>query len=441
MFIRSSIAEGRRLTIAAILVVAACSDQSLGPLEPEFAASTSSVQSVTVSTVVSPVESTVGDSVTVEVSVTNNTTKGIKVVVAENIRDPLGNPSRSNSWPEQSIGAGKTIKLVDRFATAADAVTGTYSVGVKVSTRSGTSYYDNSNAARFTLAAPTVAVYQYTRQADPARTLVHDAAGKWVATFTDGAYTVALAGAVRSFTEPNDTARITHTTWVRVLSSPFNGKIDESWLTNALADQSPDVLQLAMQYIAGAPALYDGAGLKIAGDADYGPLQADGTLQEGSDFNDYLGISWSYGSTVDKPESTQLGSLDCSGFMRMVLGYRGGLPLSLDPNGIGIPRRAFQILDSAPGVVTTPNTGNQVTDFSRLAPGDLVFFDAATDDGTQIDHVGLYLGVDFGGNYRFISSRKSINGPTFGDYKGRSVLNTINGGGLYALGFRAARRL
>jgi cell wall-associated NlpC family hydrolase len=73
-----------------------------------------------------------------------------------------------------------------------------------------------------------------------------------------------------------------------------------------------------------------------------------------------------------------------------------------------------------------------------LSPGDLVFFDAATNDGTQIDHVGMYLGTDEGGNYRFVSSRKSINGPTMGDYSGKSILN---GSGLYATSFRAARRL
>jgi hypothetical protein len=68
----------------------------------------------------------------------------------------------------------------------------------------------------------------------------------------------------------------------------------------------------------------------------------------------------------------------------------------------------------------------------------LVFFDAAADDGKQIDHVGIYLGRDAGGNHRFVSSRKSINGPTLGDYNGRSILN---GTGLYAKAFRAARRL
>jgi cell wall-associated NlpC family hydrolase len=124
--------------------------------------------------------------------------------------------------------------------------------------------------------------------------------------------------------------------------------------------------------------------------------------------------------------------------MRMIFGYRSKLPLTLAPNGTAIPRRAYQLLDSAPGVVTVPNTGKQVTSFAKLSPGDLAFFDVSTDDGTQIDHVGMYLGLDAGGNQRFISSRKSIDGPTLGDHRGKS---TLNGDGLYASSFHAIRRM
>ena len=123
--------------------------------------------------------------------------------------------------------------------------------------------------------------------------------------------------------------------------------------------------------------------------------------------------------------------------MRMVWGYRAGLPLGLDPDGVAIPRQSFQILDAAPGVVTIPNTGSQVRDFSHLSPGDIVFFDADPGDGPQIDHVGMYLGRDTGGHERFISSRKTNNGPTLGDAGGASLLD---GRGLYARSFRAARR-
>ena len=60
---------------------------------------------------------------------------------------------------------------------------------------------------------------------------------------------------------------------------------------------------------------------------------------------------------------------------------------------------------------------------------------------TRPMRVGLFLGVDSAGYHRFISSRKSINGPTLGDYKGRSILEPVNGTGLYAHAFRAVRRL
>ena len=67
-----------------------------------------------------------------------------------------------------------------------------------------------------------------------------------------------------------------------------------------------------------------------------------------------------------------------------------------------------------------------------------MFFDASDDDGAEIDHVGLYLGPDTAGHKRFISSRKSANGPTMGDYRGASLLD---GTGLYARSFRSTRRL
>ena len=88
-------------------------------------------------------------------------------------------------------------------------------------------------------------------------------------------------------------------------------------------------------------------------------------------------------------------------------------------------------------MVTSPDQGTQVTDLGGLLPGDLVFFDASTDDGAQIDHVGIFVGQDQAGHYRFISSRKTPNGPTLGDLGARSVLD---GTGFYAAAFRAVRR-
>lgn len=106
--------------------------------------------------------------------------------------------------------------------------------------------------------------------------------------------------------------------------------------------------------------------------------------------------------------------------------------MSIESTGTTLPRRAVQQFASAPGVVTIPNTGRQVTSLARVKAGDLVFFDAS-DDGKDIDHMGMFTGVDSGGRHRFLSSRKTINGPTIGDEAGRS---TLNGTGLYASAFR-----
>jgi cell wall-associated NlpC family hydrolase len=298
-------------------------------------------------------------------------------------------------------------------------------------------------AAVLSALAPAAAAHaarlRFTRATAPAGTLVTDrSTGAWLATFTDGARTVTLAGPARRFGEATTRATVRSTTWVRLLGAPFRGRVDRRWLARELADRSPDVLALGMQYVTGAPSRSDASGLRIAGDADYGPLQPDGTREEGSDFDDYLGIPWTFGTSVDQPEATQHGALDCSGFVRIVFGYRAGLPLTLRPNGVALPRRAFEQYASAPGRVLVRDRGRRVASLRALAPGDLVFFDAATDDGTQIDHVGIYLGVDSLGHRRFLSSRKSANGPTLGDLAGPSILD---GAGLYARSFRAVRRL
>jgi len=292
-------------------------------------------------------------------------------------------------------------------------------------------------------AAPAGAAvtYTYTRATSPARTIVKNSSGKVVATFTNGSRTVTLLGPTRTFAEASTTAdKVITTTWVRLLPAPFTGTVDAAWVTARLADTSPDVLALGMQYIVGATAISSG-GLQIAGDADYGPLQPDGTRQEGSDFNDYLGVTWTYPSgSTDAPEPDQFRSLDCSGYMRMVLGYRGGVPMTIATSGGGtsLPRRAYQQAATGPGIELIANTGVVPSSRSKLLPGDLVFFDASTDDGTQIDHVGMYLGRDTSKHDRFISSRKTANGPTLGDLGGKSILD---GTGYYASAFRSARRV
>ena len=275
------------------------------------------------------------------------------------------------------------------------------------------------------------------RLSAPDRVVVHDDRGP-VATFTVGSRSVALRGPQRTFSESTTAASVTTTTWVRLLPQPFTGTVDTGWLAARLGDTSEDVLEVARQYLTGAPDRWDASGQRVAGDASYGPLLSDGTREEGSDFNDYLGSAWSYGTTVDRPEVHQYGALDCSGYVRMVFGHRAGMPLTLEPDGLALPRRAVQMNDSAPGVMVVPDTGRRPSSLTALQPGDLVFFDASTDDGTLVDHVGVHLGTDSAGAPRFLSSRKGADGPTMGDVRGRSVLS---GTGLYATSFRSARRL
>lgn len=103
-----------------------------------------------------------------------------------------------------------------------------------------------------------------------------------------------------------------------------------------------------------------------------------------------------------------------------------------------MPRRAHELYENAPGTIIIAHTGVQSTAYARLVPGDTLYWDADPDDGPRLDHTGIYLGVDPAGYHRFISSRKSTNGPTMGDHQARSVLNRT---GIYTTAFRAARRL
>jgi NlpC/P60 family protein len=241
----------------------------------------------------------------------------------------------------------------------------------------------------------------------------------WLASFTVGAHTVLLLGPPRRFREAGHV--VAHAAWVRVLPEAFcERNIDPDWLAKALAangDNKPDVLAIAMQYIGDA--------------ASYGPLTGD-TREEGSDFNDYLGIAWQYpDEPTDPPEQRQFGCMDCSGYVRMVYGYRSNMALCRAPreDRAAIPRRAHEMASHAPGVKIPCDDA---------APGDLVFFDADVGDDPQIDHVGIYMGRDTKGHRRFLSSRKRADGPTMGDTGGRSILD---GDGLYAGAFRKVRRL
>jgi len=291
--------------------------------------------------------------------------------------------------------------------------------------------------------------YTCRRLPDPDRVEVRDGENRILATFTNGAYTVVLVGPRRKFAE-GKTVSVAHTKWVRTSPVPFAGEVDQEWLEQALAANEarvPDILDIAIQYIRGAPSIQEDD-LQIAGEARYGPGPAK-DREEGADFNDYLGLTWIYpGERDDRPERSQFRCLDCSGYMRMIWGYRHHLPGAGYEDRVplcrtsradrsAMPRRAHQIYRSAPGVIIVPRR-DRVTDFSPLGIGDLVFFDADPKDGTQIDHLGMYLGRDADRRYRFISSRKTRNGPTLGDYGGPSLLD---GTKLYAKSFYAVRRI
>lgn len=267
----------------------------------------------------------------------------------------------------------------------------------------------------------------------------------WLATYTLNSRTVTMQGEERTFSENNIT--VTHSTWVRALASAFGGTVDTTWLSvnlayNVNANGTDDILSIASEYLQ--------AGAK---NANYGPT----ATTEGSDFNDYLQVNWTYTphysvglgrvitSWTDSYNANRVNCLDCSGYMRMVWGNRSLVPLCFNPDPATpntlMPRKAFEIYGSGPGnLVALPATNFRI--------GDLVFFDAdssSTAEIGRIDHVGMYLGADQNGNLRFLHSRKSENrGPTFTlDTYGKSILNNDGTGQYlyYVNALKGARRL
>ncbi len=296
--------------------------------------------------------------------------------------------------------------------------------------------------------------HTFERLSAPDRTVVRAGDGGTLATFTDGARTAVLTGPSRTFGEHRTTeAKVTTDAWVRVLPHAWQQGMEKSawfttWFRKTLGDSSPDVFAVAFQYSsAGAPDKHNGAGVRYAGTAHFGPRNAavNNPLDfayhdEQSDFYDYLGIDWTFpDGTRVQHEKARYGDVDCSGFQRLVWGYRMGIPLhNTNARGNGLPRRAFAIAAYGPGRLVIPDTGAQPTDLDALQPGDLVFFAIIKDRPNFIDHCGMYMGLDDQGRHRFYSSRSAANGPTMGDLSGRSLLD---GTDFYARGFRAARRL
>jgi cell wall-associated NlpC family hydrolase len=143
------------------------------------------------------------------------------------------------------------------------------------------------------------------------------------------------------------------------------------------------------------------------------------------------------------PSGKQVGNLDCSGYTRMVFGYHMGVPLAADADtsGLRIPRRSGQMADYAPGVLIDRTDGAHPPAASLLQAGDLVLFNADSGDDNPtvtVDHVGIHLGTDATGRRRFLSSRKTGNGPTMADLGGASLLD---GTGTYAQKLHTVRRI
>lgn len=295
-------------------------------------------------------------------------------------------------------------------------------------------------------AEPALGRLEYRRLERPGRTVVTDATHRVVATLTDGARTTNVLGPSRSFTEPPSTSKaVTSQTWVRLLPQAWTPGAEREpwfgpWLASALRDRRPDVLETAMQYLPATPEHADAQGNRYRGDARYGVLDVNAdSRSERSDFYDYLGTPWTFpDGRVELPDPMLVGAVDASGFIRLVFGYRSGMPIARTTRGAGggIPRGTSAMASSGPGTVVVPDRQLPVSEFGRLQPGDLVFFD--TDPDKRVDTVGIYFGVDESGQQRFVASRAAADGPTMGDAGGAAVLN---GEGEYSAAFRSVKRL
>ena len=290
--------------------------------------------------------------------------------------------------------------------------------------------------------------YSYRRATSPNRTEIISSSGQRVAIMTDGARTAHIYGPSRTFEEPHFTNTTVETNfWVRLAPHVWRAGAEKQqwfidWLATARNDRSPDVLAIAMEYLHDAPAKRDKDGRQFSGDASFGPVDPadpDGRAER-SDFYDYLGEPWTFPyGRKGAPEKARKLALDCSGYLRMVYGYRLGYPLRLtNTPGVGLPRRAYAMAGVGPGLQLMPNSGGRARGLDRLLPGDLLFFNAGPVLDGHIEHSAIYLGVDDRGNHRFLSSRAQTDGPTMGDVAGEPVLD---GNGYWAERFRTARRL
>ncbi|MEU5163812.1 NlpC/P60 family protein [Streptomyces sp. NPDC020875] len=247
---------------------------------------------------------------------------------------------------------------------------------------------------------------------------------------------------------------VSHRSWVRVLPQPFDGTWSagvEERVRGWLGSTAPDALGYGWHFLPGAPRVASyrtgppELGAPVLGTSEYGPPQPGGARDEGADFHEYMGVDWTFGrvpsGTLTKTADPRFaGALDCSGYIRMVFGYHLGVPLAHESDHTSpglLPRRSADMAVRAPGAVIAQSAAAPPA-LTGLQPGDLVFFDAETDTGDVIDHVGMALGTDTAGVPRFLSSRKTPNGPTAADLGGASALT---GTGTYATTLRTVRRL
>ncbi|MFD9031004.1 C40 family peptidase [Streptomyces sp. NPDC059567] len=296
---------------------------------------------------------------------------------------------------------------------------------------------------------------RWSRLENPARSVLRGADGQVKAVLTDGARTAKLTGPARTFAEPTSTAsKVSTTDWVRLMPERWSKGAEkqkwfQDWYAQYAGSKADDLFAFAFQYVAGSPQRKDADGLAYAGDANFGPLNTSGAeggdlRLEQSDFYDYLGTPYPFrDGTVGTPEAMRARSLDCSGFIRMVLGYRARYPLmSSDKSGDGLPRTANGMARSRQGADVMPLTGISAQDrpstIDQLQPGDLVFFKLDARTGQRLDHVGMVLGHDTEGHLIFVSSREEVNGPTIGDIGG---VSRLDGNGYYAKTLRSAKRL
>ncbi|MFG2899725.1 C40 family peptidase [Streptomyces zaomyceticus] len=296
---------------------------------------------------------------------------------------------------------------------------------------------------------------RWTRLENPARSVLRGTDGQVKAVLTDGARFAKLTGPARTFAEPTSTAsKVSTTDWVRLMPEPWakgaeKQKWFKEWYAQNATSTEDDLFAFAFQYVAGAAQKKDARGVVYAGDANFGPLNTSGAeggdlRLEQSDFYDFLGTPYPFrDGATGSPEAMRARSLDCSGFIRMVLGYRARYPLmSSDTSGDGLPRTANGMARSRQGVDVLPLTGisgqDRPTAIDQLQAGDLVFFKLDTRTGPRLDHVGMVLGHDTEGHLIFVSSREEVNGPTIGDVGG---VSRLDGNGYYAKTLRSAKRL